>query len=89
MPTGVNPTADNILAQKAINERKGMRRSLQIYTLREGGARTVAKILKNVAGEVALVFHAVKHNDRRMDCANKLSKDIFYNFNLGKTMTCC
>lgn len=49
-----------------------------------------SKDFKNVAGELALVFHTVKHNIgyRSMDCANKLSKDIFHDSNLAKKMSC-
>jgi hypothetical protein len=49
-----------------------------------------SKDFKNVAGELALVFHIVKHNIscRSMDCANKLSKDIFHDSNLTKNISC-
>jgi hypothetical protein len=47
------------------------------------------KDLKNVAGELALVFHTVKHiSCRNTDYPNKLSKGIFHATDLAKKMTC-
>jgi hypothetical protein len=68
---GVILIADNILAQKGVNKRKGRQRDLQIYTSFSG---TAAKNLKkNVAGELALVFHTVKQKIyRSMDCLSLL-----------------
>jgi hypothetical protein len=70
-------TADNILAQKGINEGKGCEDGFKYTFLWVGGSN---KDFKNVAGELALVFHTVKHNIsyRSMVCTCKLSKDIVH-----------
>jgi hypothetical protein len=44
-----------------------------------------SKDFKNFAGDLALVFHTIKHiSYRSMDCTNKISKDIFHDFNFAK-----
>lgn len=75
----------NTYCTNTLHRRKGMWSHLQTYASFRGNS---IKDFKNVAGELALVFYAVKHNIsyRSMDCTNKLLKDIVHDSNLDKKM---